>query len=81
MYVEIITPQKTLYTGNAYILQLPGKEGAFEIMHKHAPIISILTKGTIKVVVKKDQSPEFFDIMSGVVEVKKDKAMVMAETE
>ncbi|PIV61949.1 MAG: hypothetical protein COS14_03695, partial [Bacteroidetes bacterium CG02_land_8_20_14_3_00_31_25] len=50
MKVEIITPEKRLFTGEAKLIQLPGANGSFEIMNNHAPVISTLFEGKIKVV-------------------------------
>ena len=47
MYLEIITPEKMLFTGEITIIKLPGTLGSFEIMNNHAPIISTLTFGKI----------------------------------
>lgn len=48
-YLEIISPEKLLYTGEIAIVKLPGSLGSFEIMDHHAPIISTLAKGKIKI--------------------------------
>jgi len=49
MTVEILTPEKKLFSGEAYGVQLPGTTGLFEILDKHAPLVSALGKGTIKI--------------------------------
>ncbi len=48
MKIEIISPEKVLFRGEAEAVTLPGVMGSFTIMHNHAPIISILKKGTIE---------------------------------
>ena len=48
MKVEIITPEKKLYSGEANLVKVPGTKGSFEILTKHAPLISTLEKGTNK---------------------------------
>ena len=78
MKVEIITPDKTVFTGEAEIVQLPGKDGSFEILNNHAPIISVLKKGKIKVV-DADKKAEFFEVNGGVIEVLKNKVLILAE--
>lgn len=78
MNVEIITPDTTLFKGEAILVQLPGAEGSFEVLQHHAPLIAILQQGRIKL-----QHPEknlsFFDIKGGVMEVHDDKVLILAE--
>ena len=45
MKIEIITPEKRLFEGEADLVQLPGIDGLFEILNNHAPMISALGKG------------------------------------
>ncbi|GHT50578.1 hypothetical protein FACS189440_18230 [Bacteroidia bacterium] len=47
MKLDIISPEKILYKGNAELVTLPGLQGAFTILERHAPIISGLAKGTL----------------------------------
>ncbi|SFE72470.1 ATP synthase F1 subunit epsilon [Sunxiuqinia elliptica] len=79
MFIEIITPSKKIYTGEISLVKLPGAKGSFEILENHAPIISTLEKGTIKVV-DKDKQIHFFDVDGGVVETKSNKIIVLAES-
>ena len=79
MYLEIVTPDTTLYTGdNVQLVQLPGIDGSFEVMDRHAPLISVLKKGSVKVVIKGD-NPKFFEIKGGVIEVLENKVLILAE--
>jgi len=75
--VEIITPDKKLYSGEADLVKVPGSKGSFEILTKHAPLISTLEKGQIKII-EKDNKPVFFDISGGVVEVHKNIITILA---
>jgi F-type H+-transporting ATPase subunit epsilon len=78
--VEIITPDSTIFTGdNVTLVQLPGIDGSFEVMNNHAPLISVLRKGKIKVIVKGEKVEQFFDIKGGVIEVLNNKVLVLAE--
>ena len=53
MKLNILTPDNVLYTGdNVYLVQLPGEDGSFEIMNRHAALISVLKKWKIKVEIK-----------------------------
>lgn len=78
MKLEIITPASTLFTGEVSLVQLPGIDGLFEILKSHAPLVSALKEGRVKVVDDKDQE-QFFDIRGGVVEVSHDKVLLLAE--
>jgi F-type H+-transporting ATPase subunit epsilon len=78
MFVEIITPDKKLFSGQADLVQLPGSNGSFEIMKNHAPIISTLTKGKIRLV-GENNSEHLFDINGGVIELTHNKIIILAE--
>ena len=79
MKLNIITPDNVLYTGdNVYLVQLPGFDGSFEVMNHHAPLISVLRKGKIKVE-NKGENPLFFDINGGVIEVLENHVLILAE--
>lgn len=79
MKLEIITPDTVVFTGeNVSLVQLPGIDGSFEVMENHAPLITALKKGQVKVVVK-GEKPSFYDIRGGVIEVLENKVLVLAE--
>ena len=64
---------------NIQLVQLPGIDGSFEVMNNHAPLISVLRRGTIKVLTKGDKTAQFFEIKGGVIEVLNNKVLVLAE--
>ena len=78
MHLEIITPDKKLFEGEAKSLTVPGSEGSLGILNNHAPMIASLKKGKVKVTTEK-LDVKFFDIHGGVVEVLKNKVVVLAE--
>jgi len=78
MELEIITPDKTLFEGKVELIRVPGTKGQFEVLQYHAPIISTLEKGQIKIE-EQAGTPQYFDIESGVVEVQRNKAIILAE--
>jgi F-type H+-transporting ATPase subunit epsilon len=78
MQLEIISPEKTMFEGSAKLVQLPGSDGSFEIMENHAPIISTLKKGKIKIISESNQT-EFIEINGGVIEMMKNKIIILAE--
>jgi len=80
MKVEIITPDSVIFTGDdVQLIQLPGIDGSFEVLSHHAPLISVLKKGKIKILLKGKKEEHFFDIKGGVIEVLSDKVLVLAE--
>ena len=78
MHVEIINPDKIIFSGEAELVQLPGKDGSFEILNNHAPIISVLKKGKVKIV-DKGKKEEFYEINGGVIEVLNNKILILSE--
>jgi F-type H+-transporting ATPase subunit epsilon len=78
MTLEILTPEKKLYSGDVYGIQLPGIDGLFEVLDRHAPLVSALGKGKMKVL-KDKSNTESFMIQGGFVEVLNNKATVLVE--
>lgn len=78
MTLEILTPAKRIYSGEVYGVQLPGIDGKFEVLDKHAPLVSALSKGNLKIL-KDKTSTTNFSIQSGFVEVLNNKATVLVE--
>ncbi len=79
MTLEIITPDKSLYSGEVKLVQLPGSNGSFELLNNHAPLIATLKAGTIKIEDLTTSAQQTFVIKGGVVEVNNNKAIVLAE--
>ena len=78
MNLEILTPEKKLFSDNVYGVQLPGADGLFEVLDKHAPLVSALGKGTVKVL-KDKNSTQSYKITGGFVEVLNNRATVLLE--
>lgn len=78
MQIDIITPDSTVFSGEVSLAQFPGKDGSFEVLNNHAPIIAVLKKGKIKVIDKAKQT-QFFEVSGGVVEVQHNKIIVLAD--
>lgn len=78
MTLEILTPEKKIFSGEVYGVQLPGIFGLFEVLDKHAPLVSALKAGKMKILKDKSSSSSF-DIESGFVEVLNNKATVLVE--
>ena len=93
MKLDIITPESGIFSGQAHTVSLPGKDGIFQVLNNHAPIISALTEGTLSIDLEsplsEDQkhdainveSPEKISvkIKGGVAELTNNKLIVLAE--
>jgi F-type H+-transporting ATPase subunit epsilon len=77
MTLEILTPEKKLYSGDASSVILPGVDGSFQLLNRHAPLISALTKGVIKYKVGNDTKT--LAISGGFAECLKNKVIVLVE--
>ncbi|MCM1168975.1 MAG: hypothetical protein NC324_03465 [Bacteroides sp.] len=64
MEVTISNPDRIIFKGEAKLLQLPGADGSFEVMERHAPILSLLAKGKVRLVDHEDKE-QFFEIQGG----------------
>jgi F-type H+-transporting ATPase subunit epsilon len=76
--LEILTPEKKLYSGEVYGVQMPGISGSFEVLEKHAPLVSALKAGKVKVLKDKTNTTSY-DIQGGFVEVLNNKVTVLVE--
>jgi F-type H+-transporting ATPase subunit epsilon len=95
MQLEVITPERKIFNGEVIAVQLPGIDGSFQLLNQHAPIISALTSGSIKVdlsenfnseekanpIIKVDSNQKIIhiEIKGGVVEMLNNKVIVLAE--
>lgn len=79
MQVEIITPDRKVFEGAAAGIQVPGVAGSFEVLENHAPLISVLEKGKVRVRMPQG-TYQYFQIDGGVIEVLNNKVIVLAES-
>ena len=93
MILEIVSPEATLFKGEVTSITLPGVDGSFQILNNHAPIVSILKQGTIKIVgtsftINKEVESKFvkindqtftLQVASGTIEMKDNKVIVLAD--
>ena len=92
MYLEIVSPEATLFSGEVKSLAVPGVNGEFEMLNNHAPIISLLKAGHVKIFGDVEIDEEFEDrfekgkdrgiwlaINSGTIELKDNKIIVLAD--
>lgn len=80
MQVEILTPEKKIYAGEVYGVQLPGVSGSFEVLDRHAPLVSALKTGVLKILLDNKGKTTSYNITGGFIEVLNNKATVLLET-
>ena len=78
MTLEILTPEKKIFSGDVYGVQLPGITGLFEVLDKHAPMVSALKAGKLKILHDKSNTM-LYTIQSGFAEVLNNKTTVLVE--
>ncbi len=77
MYLEIITPDKKVFSGEVTMASFPGTKGAFQVLNNHAPLISTLERGRISI--RTAQGEQSLVVDGGVVEVLNNQIIVLAE--
>ena len=79
MILDIITPDRKLFEGEITLVKVPGTDGSFEMMDNHAPIVSSLDKGEIKII-PVDGDEIFITISGGLVELNNNKVSILVES-
>lgn len=79
MTLEILTPERKLFSGDVYGVQMPGISGSFEVLDRHAPLVSALKAGRIKVLRDKQAHAAYYQISGGFVEVLNNRVTVLVE--
>lgn len=79
MTLEILTPDKKVFSGDVYGVQLPGVTGLFEVLEKHAPMVSALKPGRLKILKDRNNHTSFYTIQAGFAEVLNNKVTVLVE--
>ncbi|MDT0687952.1 hypothetical protein [Autumnicola psychrophila] len=95
MYLEIVTPEAVVFSAEVEAVKVPGHDGEFQMLNNHAPIVSTLTKGEVKINLVAGTSPEklhktvrksssdakelFYEIDGGVLELKDNKVIILAD--
>lgn len=77
MHLEIITPEKKVFEGEVTIATFPGADGSFQVLNDHAPLVSLLKEGMVEY--KSKDSKNQVKITGGVVEVLRNKVILMAD--
>jgi F-type H+-transporting ATPase subunit epsilon len=78
MHLEIITPDKKVFEGEVAIVTFPGSDGSFQVLNHHAPLVSLLKAGVVEYKTA-DKETAQVNITGGVVEVLKNKVIVLAD--
>ena len=91
MFLEIVTPEAVLFSGEVESVAVPGINGEFQMLNNHAPVVSLLKKGTVRIVgtveIEDDYKDKFtsedsntlLDIDSGTIELNKNKIIILAD--
>ena len=81
MFLEIVTPDEKVFEGEVESATFPGSDGSFQVLNSHAPMISTLGTGDIKLDKRVDKKIEMvlFSVEGGIVEVLNNKVTVLAE--
>ena len=93
MILEIVSPEATLFKGEVTAVTLPGVEGSFQLLNNHAPIVSILKDGAVKITAttfnfdagvkgrftKINDQNYSIAINSGTIEMKDNRVIVLAD--
>ncbi|HEY4755951.1 MAG TPA: F0F1 ATP synthase subunit epsilon [Ignavibacteriaceae bacterium] len=77
--LEIISPEKKVYTGKVKSVTIPGTKGNFQVLYNHAPLISTFEIGIIKLVLS-DDSTRIFTTSGGSTEVLDNKVLILSDT-
>ena len=92
MQLEIVSPERTLLTADVESVIVPGTDGSFQMLDNHAPIVSTLISGTVKIsgeIEDSNRLPDSFSVISpkeihlsvssGVVEMKENKVIILTD--
>jgi F-type H+-transporting ATPase subunit epsilon len=79
MRIEIVTPDKKIFEGDIKSVRVPGKKGSFQVLKDHAPIVSTLDSGAV-IMVDPDGKETIYEIDGGVIEVKANKIILLADS-
>lgn len=93
MILEIVSPEATLFNGEVTSVAVPGVDGEFQMLNNHAPIVSILAKGNVKIngvnlkiekqfldkFQKINDQSYWLSIQSGTIEMNDNKIIVLAD--
>jgi len=79
IYVDVVSAEKSIFSGEAKFVALPGESGELGILHGHTPLITRIRPGSVRIE-KADGDEEFVFVAGGYLEVQPDRVTVLAET-
>ncbi|CAM1342805.1 FoF1 ATP synthase subunit delta/epsilon [Tenacibaculum amylolyticum] len=93
MFLEIVTPEAVIFSSEVSSVAVPGLNGEFQMLNNHAPVVSLLVSGKIRVeasnvsidekfqnrFTKENDGRLSFEINSGTLEMKDNKAIILAD--
>lgn len=79
MNLVVLTPDKEIFKGSIRSVQVPGISGMFEVLRNHAPIVSALTSGTVRIILDNGEKSTI-DIKKGFIEVLKNEISILVQT-
>jgi|WetSurMetagenome_2_1015567.scaffolds.fasta_scaffold98896_1 F-type H+-transporting ATPase subunit epsilon len=77
--LEVITPQKIAFSGKVLSVMVPGTDGNFQVLFNHAPLMSTIEVGKIKIEIEENKDL-YFATSGGTIEINKNKVIILAET-
>jgi len=77
MNIELITPDRKVFAGEADRVKMPGIDGLFEVLNSHAPMIAALKAGEVKITSK--EGVKLFNIIGGFAEILSNNVVILAE--
>lgn len=95
MYLEIVTPEAVVFGAEVEAVKVPGVDGEFQMLNNHAPIVSLLIEGEVKINLATGASADtkklsadfrkegnnvlYYNVKGGVLEMKDNKAIILAD--
>jgi F-type H+-transporting ATPase subunit epsilon len=76
--VSILSPEKKIFEGEANLVEVPGEKGRFQMLVNHAPIVSSLVKGIVRII-ETNNTETKFDVESGVIECANNEIIILIE--
>jgi F-type H+-transporting ATPase subunit epsilon len=79
LHLEIVSPEKKVFEGDVTAVTAPGVLGEFQVLYNHAPLVSTLEKGRIKIIFE-NESEKLYNTSGGLLEVRNNKVSILAES-
>jgi F-type H+-transporting ATPase subunit epsilon len=80
IHLEIVTPERLVRTEDAYMVTIPGTEGDMGVMAGHAPVMTSLRDGTVRIYASDGATPTEIGVTGGFAEVTPTGLIILAES-